>query len=114
VSNCLSTNSVLLAEVGSGQAFIQMGPTGLLQAGNFDLLNPFVQAFVQFNSGAPPGAGFAIGNQANYNLLADKLSLFINAQVVSTTDLHTGLTGVPSGQVLGGVAIDIFQLFHIK
>jgi Putative peptidoglycan binding domain len=98
----------------SGQAFIQMGPTGLFQSGNFDLLNPFVQAFVQFNSGASPGAGFAIGNQANYNLLGDKLSLFINAQVVSTTDLRTGLTGVPSGQVLGGVAIDVFQLLHIK
>jgi peptidoglycan hydrolase-like protein with peptidoglycan-binding domain len=98
----------------SGQAFIQMGPPGLFQAGNFDLLNPFVQAFVQINSGASPGAGFAIGNHANYNLLGDKLSLFINAQVVSTTDLHTGLTGVPSVQVLGGVAIDVFQLLHIN
>jgi len=98
----------------SGQAFIQMGPTGLLKKGDFDLLNPFVQAFVQVNSGSHAGAGFAIGNQASYNLLGDKLSLFINAQAVSTTDLSTGLTSAPSAQILGGVGIDVFQLFRKK
>ncbi len=96
----------------SGQAFIQMGPTSLFTPGNFDLLNPFVQAFVQLNSGAPAGAGFAIGNQAQYNLLGNKLSLFINTQVVSSTDLSTGQTAAPSVQILGGVGIDVFQLFR--
>ena len=94
----------------SGQAFVQMGPTGLLKTGNFDLLNPFVQA----NASGPAGAGFAIGNQASYNLLGDKLTLFINAQAVSTTDLSTGLTSAPSAQILGGVGIDVFQLFRKK
>lgn len=94
----------------SGQAFIQMGPTELLKIGNF-LLNPFVQAFVQANASGPAGAGFAIGNQANYNLLGDKLTLFVNTQAVSTTDLSHGLTSAPSGQILGGVGIDLFQLF---
>ena len=89
-----------------------MGPTSLLTPGNFDLLNPFVQAFVQLNSGAPASAGFAIGNQAQYNLLGSKLSLFINTQVVSSTDLTTGLTAAPSVQILGGVGIDVFQLLR--
>jgi hypothetical protein len=101
----------------SGQAFVQMGPSEIFAKQHTvlnQLVNPFVQAFVQVNASGPAGAGFAIGNQANYNLLGDKLSLFVNAQVVSTTDLSHGITSAPSGQILGGVGIDIFQLLGKK
>lgn len=95
----------------SGQGFLQMGPTGLLKVGNFDLLNPFVQAFVQKNDGQAVSAGFAIGTQANWNILGDKLSLFINAQEVFGVDGGTGQGIAPSTQILGGVGVDVFQLF---
>lgn len=101
----------------SGQAFIQMGPSEIFSKKSpvlNQLVNPFVQAFVQVNAQGPAGVGFAIGNQANYNLLGDKLTLFVNAQAVSTTDLSRGMTSAPSGQILGGVGIDIFQLLGKK
>ena len=98
----------------TGQGFIQMGPSGLLKLGNFDLLNPFVQGFVQKNDGQNPSVGFAVGNQANWNILGDKLSLFVNAQEVFGVDTGTGQGIAPSTQILGGVGVDLFQLFKSK
>jgi peptidoglycan hydrolase-like protein with peptidoglycan-binding domain len=98
----------------SGQGFLQMGPTGLFKAGNFDLLNPFVQAFVQKNDGQNVSTGFAVGNQANWNILGDRLSLFVNVQEVFAVDGGTGLGIAPSTQIFGGVGVDLFQLFKTR
>jgi peptidoglycan hydrolase-like protein with peptidoglycan-binding domain len=104
----------------SGQGFIQMGPVGplgpdgkpqpLLKLGPLDLFNPFVQAFVQKNQGQPAGAGFAFGDQVNWVLIPDVLSVNANVQEVFSTDLSTGRAAVPATQVLGGVTVDVIQI----
>jgi hypothetical protein len=98
----------------SGQGFLQWGPTGLLKAGNFDLLNPYVAIMLQQNQGQPLGLGFGIGNQTSFTLRStphptipnadsQNISIFINGQVATSTNLKTGETSAPGLQILGGV-----------
>src|SRR5262249_145466 len=75
--------------------------------GDFDLLSPFVVAFLQKNAGQRPQDGFAFGNQATWNFFDRKLGLFVNTQVVFAFDWATGL-GLPvAGQAFGGLQIDL-------
>jgi Putative peptidoglycan binding domain len=88
----------------TGQGFAQMGLSGLLKRGNFDLLNPFVVAMIQKNQGQPPSIGLGLGNQMNYNLTPDGfISLFVNGQLVSNVGLNNGFASAPGLQILGGV-----------
>jgi hypothetical protein len=103
----------------TGQGFVQMGPTGLLKLGKFDLLNPFVTLMLQQNQGQPLQLGTGIGDQVAYTLWnkpnpdpnnkdndLDNLSLFINAQLVTNLALSgpdAGRSSAPSLQILGGV-----------
>ena len=97
----------------TGQGFVQMGPSELFKRGSFDLLNPFVQLFLQKNDGQPFSAGFSVGNQANWNIIQDQLSVFLNIQRAFGVGLNNGQGIPPPIQIYGGVQIDIFKiLFH--
>jgi hypothetical protein len=97
----------------TGQGFVQMGPSESFKRGSFDLLNPFVQLFLQRNDGQPFSAGFSVGNQANWNIIQDQLSVFLNIQTAFGVGLNNGQGIPPPIQTYGGVQIDIFKiLFH--
>jgi hypothetical protein len=90
----------------TGQGFAQMGLSGLLKRGDFDLLNPFVIAMIQKNQGQAPSFGLGIGNQMMYNLTPDGfLSLFVNGQLVSNVGLNDGFCSAPGLQILGGIGL---------
>lgn len=96
----------------TGQGFVQMGPSELFKRGSFDLLNPFVQLFLQRNDGRPFSAGFSVGNQANWNIIQNQLSVFLNIQTAFGVGLNNG-QGIPPPIQTYGVQIDIFKiLFH--
>lgn len=98
----------------TGQGFIQIGKPSLLPFGDFDLLNPFVQGFLQRNFRQSPQGGFAIGNQATWKLLGDRLGLFVNTQAVFAYDLPTGKGQPVAAQVFTGLQIDLVQLLLRK
>jgi hypothetical protein len=101
----------------TGQGFAQIGPTGLLKRGRFDLLNPFVIVMLQKNQGQPAQLGTAVGEQAAFTLWKkenpaspdndkENISLFINAQLVTNLTLsgaEAGRSSAPSLQILGGI-----------
>jgi hypothetical protein len=87
----------------TGQAFANFSVGGGVLLGPLDLWNPFVMVFSQKNDGQPLQAGLAFGNQANINLLGDRLFIFLNTQVVNTIDLSTGQVAAPAGQATLGI-----------
>lgn len=105
----------------TAQGFVQMGLGGFpkLVGKKLDWFNPFVAAMFSANFDNNLGldgsttAGLAIGNQVTWTLLSrplpgtndqqDTLSLFLNAQLVSTTTLSNGHSAAPGGQFLIGV-----------
>jgi hypothetical protein len=97
----------------SGQAGVQMGPSDVLKVGQFSLVNPFVQAFVQKNEGQPFNVGFSVGDQINFNIIDDKLALSLNLQEVFSVDLSTGKAAAPATQILLGptITFDVTQVF---
>lgn len=96
----------------TGQGFIQIGPPSVLPFGDFDLLNPFVQGFLQKNSGQPGQIGFALGNQATWKLVGDTLGLFVNTQAVFAFGLKSGQGQPVAGQVFGGLQLDLVRLLR--
>lgn len=96
----------------TGQGFVQIGPPSVLPFGDFDLLNPFVQGFVQKNSGQPGQVGFALGNQATWKLVGDTLGLFVNTQAVFAFGLKSGQGQPVAGQVFGGLQLDLVRLLR--
>jgi len=93
----------------TGQGFVQFGPAEITD-GPIDWFNPFVQVALQKNANQPFSLNLAIGDQVNWNLINDRLSLFVNGQVVTGVDLHTGLCSAPAVQILGGASFE-FVLF---
>jgi len=93
----------------TGQAFVQFGAAEITD-GPIDWFNPLVQVALQKNANQPFNLSLAIGDQVNYNLLQDRLSLFVNGQVVTSVDLTTGLCSAPAVQILGGASFE-FVLF---
>jgi peptidoglycan hydrolase-like protein with peptidoglycan-binding domain len=89
----------------TGQAFAQFGAAEITQ-GPIDWFNPFVNVALQKNANQPFTLGLALGDQVNWNLIDNLLSLFVNAQVVANVDLTTGVCSAPAGQILGGVSFE--------
>lgn len=87
------------------QGFAQMGLSGLLKKGNFDLANPFVVMMLQNSEKPKPlSFGLGVGNQMNYILTKNgALTLFLNKQVVTNVDLGSGQGSAPGLQIVGGV-----------
>jgi peptidoglycan hydrolase-like protein with peptidoglycan-binding domain len=93
----------------TGQAAVQFGPQEITD-GPIDWFNPFVQLALQKNANQPFNLGLSIGDQVNWNLIDNKLSLFVNGQVTTSVDLSTGTCSAPAAQILGGVSFE-FVLF---
>jgi len=93
----------------TGQAFVQFGPAEITD-GPIDWFNPFVQVALQKNANQPFNLGLSIGDQVNWNLIQNRLSLFVNGQLVSSVDLTSGACSAPAAQILGGVSFE-FVLF---
>ena len=87
----------------TAQGFAQMGFSGLVKKGDFDLLNPFAVIMLQ-RSEKPKQfqVGFGIGNQINYNLTKRGLQLFLNGQLVTSVGLDNGDTSAPGAQIMIG------------
>jgi len=97
----------------TGQGFIQIGRPSLVPfgpLGQFDLVSPFVQGFLQRNSGQAPQGGFAFGNQATWKLIGDRLGLFLNTQLAFGWGLTDGKGQPVSVQAFTGLQIDLVQL----
>jgi peptidoglycan hydrolase-like protein with peptidoglycan-binding domain len=87
------------------QGFAQMGFSGLLKKGDFDLLNPFAVIMLQRSEKPKPfQVGFGVGNQMNYNLTKGGLQLFLNGQAVTGVNLDNGDTSAPGVQIMGGAS----------
>jgi peptidoglycan hydrolase-like protein with peptidoglycan-binding domain len=89
----------------TGQAFVQFGAAEITD-GTIDWFNPFVQVALQKNANQPLNLGLSIGDQVNWNLIKDQLSLFANGQVVTSVDLTTGLCSAPAAQIVLGVSFE--------
>jgi len=87
------------------QGFAQMGFSGLLKKGDFDLLNPFAVMMLQRSEKPKPfQVGFGVGNQINYNVTKNgRLQLFLNGQMVTSVNLDNGDTSAPGAQIMGGL-----------
>lgn len=87
------------------QGFAQMGFSGLLKKGDFDLLNPFAVMMLQRSEKPKPfQVGFGVGNQINYNVTKNgRLQLFLNGQMVTSVNLDNGDTSAPGAPIMGGL-----------
>lgn len=87
------------------QGFAQMGFSGLLKKGDFDLLNPFAVMMLQRSEKPKPlQVGFGVGNQINYNVTKSGLQLFLNGQAVTSINLDNGDTSAPGLQIMTGLS----------
>jgi peptidoglycan hydrolase-like protein with peptidoglycan-binding domain len=93
----------------SGQAFAQFGAAEVTD-GVIDWFNPFVQVALQKNAAQPFSLGLSIGDQVNWNLIQNRLALFVNGQIATSVDLSNGRCAAPAIQILGGVSFE-FVLF---
>lgn len=87
------------------QGFAQMGFSGLLKKGDFDLLNPFAVMMLQRSEKPKPlQVGVGVGNQINYNVTKSGLQLFLNGQMVTGVNLDNGDTSAPGLQIMTGLS----------
>jgi len=89
----------------SGQGFVQFGAAEITQ-GTIDWFNPFVTLALEKDANGPFNVQLAAGDQVNWNLIDDKLSLFVNGQAVTSVGLNNGLCSAPALQILGGVSFE--------
>ncbi|WP_395696472.1 peptidoglycan-binding protein [Methylocella sp.] len=113
----------------TAQGFVQMGLGGFDQVKLFgdklDWFNPFVALMLSqnfknnFGPQGAPTVGLAVGNQITWTLSSkplpgtaddkqDTLSLFLNLQAVTNTDLSNGQSSAPGGQFLLGAIKTFF------
>jgi hypothetical protein len=98
------------------QGFVQWGPSGILKAGNFDLINPQFTLSFQATDGQPLSLGLNLANQINVAIWKKKnpnnpdndlqnIGLFLNTAIATNLLLsgpQAGQCTAPAGQFLFG------------